>query len=250
MKAIASLIIPNIGLWLVFAAAIFGWVRRGRASRNRALIAAIGILLVLSFPAGPRLAADIWRLPVPEMPWAPAGAGTAVFVFGGGIDTDGYAHFWPSEASMRRVSVGRMIAAESGVPLMVSGGPTSGAGPTEAKVIADMLATEKFDVLRDDTALNTWDNAVAARAALDRYGWISVYAVTDAIHGRRAVACLRAVGVPVAGFRAPRRESGLTAEDFIPSVRGLAQWGVVGYEFVASVVYLMKGRIELSDLHG
>lgn len=250
MKAVAALIIPNIGLWLVFAAAAFAWMKRRRPLGNRALFAAVGILFLLSFPVGPRLVADLWRLPVPEAPWPPAAAGTAVFVFGGGIETDGYGRFWPSDASMRRASVGRLAAMGSGVPMMISGGPSRDGWPTEAKVIADMMAAEQFPVIRDDTARNTWDNALAARDAMTRYGWTSVYAVTDVMHGRRAIACLRAAGIPIAGFRAPIPETGISVVDFIPSVRGLALWGGVGYEISASIIYVLKGRIALSDLHG
>lgn len=249
MKAVAALIIPNIGLWLVFAAAAFGWIRYGRPVRHRALFAAAIVLFALSFPVGPRLAAEAWRLPVPDVPWPTPAAGTAIFVFGGGIASDGYGRFWPSDASMRRASVGRYAAAGSGVPVMVSGGPSRDGWPTEAQVIAEMLAADGIRAIRDDTARNTWDNALAARNAMDRHGWTSVYAVTDVIHGRRALACLRAVGVPIAGFRAPRTEAGLSALDFIPSVQGLALWGNVGYEVSASLVYVLKGRIALSDLY-
>ena len=98
--------------------------------------------------------------------------------------------------------------------------------------------------------LNTWENANNSYAILRQNGWTGLYAVTDMIHSRRAVACLRAAGVSDVRFwpTGSGPAAVIDAADFLPTVSGLSRWRIMSYEISAVAYYVMVGRIEFSDI--
>lgn len=91
----------------------------------------------------------------------------------------------PSPALARRVAHGIGLA-QGGVAraLVMSGGPTSPAGP-EARVMRDLalaagIAPER--VVVEDCALNTIQNALFTAPLIRRHGWRRVLVVTDSFH--------------------------------------------------------------------
>lgn len=245
MKTLAAELIPNLLLWSVFIGAF--WAPRPRLLRPLAVL-----LTVAAIPAVPGGLSALWAVDAAEAEGlSPAPAG-AVMVFGGGIEGGPSLGYYPNTGTMRRAAAGAALAARYDLPLFVSGGRTLDDAPAEASVaIAHLRALGRTGVMvADDTARNTWENALAAKAALARHGWTGVIAVTDAGHARRARACLRAAGVPVVAMVVPQitpRDT-ILLERLLPRVGGLQAWRGPGYEIAAAAVYVATGRIGFADL--
>lgn len=256
MKGLAALILPNLAFWGLIVVVALRRVRALEKGRIRMIELALLLLVLLALPIGPKLAAEAWRVapfdasdPTSDQPASDQLASDqVVLIFGGGIATDGLGNYWPSPASRRRASVGFHLAQDRDLPVFLSGGPSRKDGPSEAAVMALLPEAEGLVLLLDEDSLSTWENALAMRAAQSAQGWDGIIAVTDGRHARRALASLKAAGVPVAGLRTPVRGFSVNGWDFVPSINGLAAWGGVGYELAASLSYILSGRIDLQDL--
>lgn len=255
MKSLIALLLPNMVFWAVLIGVFFHRVRDRTTPYRRSLDAVVIVLFLISLPIGPKLLGDVWRVSSFEHPSPASPDARGVFVFGGGMGADGYGRYWPSAASIRRLAVGAGLASEHELPLVFSGGPSLNEGPSEAEVMADFLPifleeeelSPPPEVHEDKSSLNSWQNAKAAKEIMTRENWDGILAVTDPLHARRALACLRQVGVPVLGLRTPHSETRIGPLDFLPSINGLAAWKGVGYEIAASAYYVVSGRTSVSD---
>jgi uncharacterized SAM-binding protein YcdF (DUF218 family) len=251
MTSLASLILPNLAFWgLMLGLFIWGWRVDGRGMFGQGLAgrwtrACMVALFVLSIPALPRAALVLWTADYPPRPGV---APDAVVVFSAGIGGAPEVGYWPSGASMRRATLGARLARTHDVPLVLSGGGEVDL-PSEASVIADALGYDGVVVLEEE-ARNTWENAIHMVDLARARGWNALLLVTDARHGRRALASLAARGAPVIGFAAASDPFRFSWTDAVPSVQGLAAWGAIGYEVAATASYIAKGRISVGDVLG
>lgn len=241
MKSLAALLLPNLALWGLLLGLLLTRSRRGGFWLRGCALA----LVVLSVPALPRATLGLWSLgPVLSAPDTVDG----VVVFAAGIGGTAEYGYWPSGASMRRATVGASVAGAMGVPLLITGGGR-GDLPSEASVIASALKFNGETIL-EETARDTWENAVTIAAIARENEWRGFVLVTDGRHGRRAAASLKAIGAPIVGFQPASTPSDFSWLDAVPSVQGLAAWRAVGYEVAASLSYAIKGRIDMGDLWG
>ncbi len=250
MKMLLSDLLPNLILWLVLLMALWAFIRKVHP-RYRTLISIGPILLfITSLPIGSSLLNRAWMphsMPFDDIAAMP---GHAVMVFGAGMSQDDYGNSWPSSSTMVRGFAGSALAERLNLPLYISGGTTGETASSEALLMADYLIFSGYQgqIEIDESALNTWENALAARQDRGRTGWSGYVVVTDPLHGRRALASLHALDVPVAGFVAARDLRPIDFQDFVPSIAGLLAWRGPVYEITASLYYMTTDRIDLDDL--
>lgn len=262
-KSAALLVAANGLYWLLLVLAIAVWLRERRRRRLAApgarrtgmsLIGALGgtavALTLLSAPAGPKLAT------LALTPGGPSADGsrispdgeTFIALFSGGVARGPDDRWRPNSASVARSLYAIDLAAKTGLPLALSGGRVPSDAPPEADVLRERLGFPA-DMAVDRTARNTFENAQAFAQIARARGWTRAIVATDAVHLRRAAACLRAVGIEPAGMAAPDGAArGFRILDLIPSVGGLGGWRAPLREAVGIAYYLAVGRIAWSDL--
>ncbi|MBI4241949.1 MAG: YdcF family protein [Candidatus Rokubacteria bacterium] len=209
-----------------------------RAQRAGLLIVlAAGLVSLATLVAGaspvPRLAASAWVIPA-----APRSA-DAIVILGGGVT-------WPGALqcqSLLRLQRGVELYRQGYAPrVIVTGGVTApdAAVPTEAKLMRQLALTmgvKPDDIVVEDRATRTYENAVRVAAIMRRGGWRSAVLVTDPVHMRRARLVFERVGI-------------LThpAPSLMPGNRptpgeGLTLLEDVAYEVLATVVYKLRGWV-------
>ena len=252
MKSFGADILPNLALWGVLLGVLFLCIRQGWRRGNLLLKLSALLLLVLSLPVSSRVATEFWAVVPQEINASQPPQNMAVLVFGGGLGADDHGNVWPSGNSLTRGFEGARLATQLGAPLLITGGTPHGKGVSEADTIAEFLTSKGFPdrIYREKNSINTWENAVNSLAVLQQNGWAGVYAVTDIVHARRAIACLRAAGFPRVLFwpAGVLSAPAIGATDFLPTVSALSRWRILSYEISAVAYYVLTGRIEVSDI--
>ncbi|MDF1750198.1 MAG: YdcF family protein [Alphaproteobacteria bacterium] len=250
MKAFGTDILPNLALWGLFLGAIIIWVRGGWTRGSLLLKISVLSLFILSVPVSSRLFTQLWARDGIEGGAVQAIPNMAVLVFGAGLGSDEHGHVWPSGNTLARGFAGMWLANSLAAPILITGGVTDGAGPSEAELIAEYLVFKglKSPVFIEKNSLNTYENAINSYEIMKQNQWAGFYAVTDPLHSRRAVACLRAAGVPVVIFSLESKAVVIGIGDFLPTVGGLNRWRGLGYEITASLYYILVGRIGFADV--
>jgi uncharacterized SAM-binding protein YcdF (DUF218 family) len=167
----------------------------------------------------------------------------AIVILGGDIMRDGSESEPPQPGlvSLDRLRAGAALFHRTGLPVLISGGPTYKDEPPLATVMADTMVRD-FQVpvrWQETVSLDTWANAHMSAAILQAEGVRSIYVVTQAWHMRRAIMAFADTGITVTA--APTRFDHLPeplAAAFVPD---MAAWRasyyalheLVGYAFYA-----------------
>ena len=122
----------------------------------------------------------------------------AIVVLGAPLARDGGL----SEVLAERVAAAAALWRAGGAPLVIAtGGRTQGARRAEAEVMAEALAAAGVpEVLVEDAALTTRDNARQVAALLAPRGLARVWVVTQPFHARRAVRLFRDAGLTASAW--------------------------------------------------
>lgn len=182
---------PGILLLLLLVA---WWLRR-RFPRVAAacFTLALGALWLMSLPVVVEWSArQLETEPaLGELQWTQlANQAQAIVVLGGGREQNDPA--WggdqPSLMALERVRYAARLAKASGLPLLVSGGLHYGAPPSEAALMAEVLARDYGVKVRWQEGLSrtTWENATHSVEILQKEGIRRVLLVTQAWHMPRA----------------------------------------------------------------
>jgi uncharacterized SAM-binding protein YcdF (DUF218 family) len=135
-------------------------------------------------------------------------------------------------------------------PIIVTGGflDPDGVGPSHAAAMRIMLlklGVEDEDIVLEDRATTTYENAVYSAALLQQRGLVKPVLVTDATHLLRSELCFRSQGIDVvpcgARYRATRAP--LHPWDLVPNVTLLGQIDQVAHEWLGLAWYWLRGRI-------
>ena len=107
-----------------------------------------------------------------------------------------------SEVLAERVVAAAALWRAGGAPLVIAtGGRTQGARRAEAEVMAEALAAAGVpEVLVEDAAMTTRDNARHVAALLAPRGLARVWLVTQPFHARRAVRLFRDAGLAASAW--------------------------------------------------
>jgi uncharacterized SAM-binding protein YcdF (DUF218 family) len=224
LKAVfKALVLPPAGPLLVAAVGLALWHRRPRLARALATLG-VGALLLMSLPivaAALLMAASDARVLDP----AAAREAQAIVILAGGLRRDApeYGGDTLGRLSLERTRYGAKIARETGLPVLVTGGPYGRTRP-EAHVMRDVLERE-FGVRVqwvEDRARTTRENAHFSAQILRPLGIERVVLVVHAFDVPRARLEFERAGLRVlpAPTVLPRLAVAGVA-DFLPSAAAL-----------------------------
>ncbi|MBI1318960.1 MAG: YdcF family protein [Candidatus Hydrogenedens sp.] len=235
---------PTVLLILLVSGVLLGrrWPRAGW----RLVVAATVGLVVLGMPAVGRLLLGGLEHAPPILRPLPADYCGAVVVLGGGIypNAGEQGGETVSAATLARLRFGVLLARESGIPLLLSGGRPGGTQSSEAAVMRHVAVDELGGQVRwlEESSRNTREQATATWTILHRDGIARICLVTDARHMGRAGAAFAAVGFDV--VPAPHdiaRQPELRVLDLIPSADGFTLARQVAIEWFGRAVYAVLG---------
>lgn len=235
---------PGILLLLLLVA---WWLRR-RFPRVAAacFVLALGGLWLMSLPVVVEWSArQLETEPaLGELQWTQlASQAQAIVVLGGGREQNDPA--WggdqPSLMALERVRYAARLAKASGLPLLVSGGLHYGAPPSEAALMAEVLARDYGVKVRWQEGLSrtTWENATHSAEILQKQGIERVLLVTQAWHMPRARWSFEQVGfqvlsAPVGFLGVP---NGRPAGGWLPESKAVWENGLLLNEAVGLWTY-------------
>lgn len=246
-----QLLLPPGALLLLLLAA--WWLRR-RFPRLAAGCFGLGLagLWLMSLPIAVEWSARLLeREPaLAEAQWSGlAQRAQAIVVLGGGREQGDPA--WdgdqPSPLALERLRYAARLARAVELPLLLSGGLHFGRPPSEAALMAEVLARD-FGVVvrwREEASRTTWENATLSAALLREAGVERVVLVTQAWHMPRARWCFEQAGLQVVaaplGFLGVA--NGRPAGGWLPEARALWQSSLLLNEVIGLIAYpLAYGR--------
>jgi uncharacterized SAM-binding protein YcdF (DUF218 family) len=220
---------PVVLLLASLAGAALAW----RGSRVGGAVAALGIITILLL-ATPMSSGLLLASLEGAMPSAPAAAPGAIIILGAEA-SNGPDGPDVGPLTLERLRRGATLQRETGLPLLVTGGPPGPDAPPLAAAMRAALLKDFAVPVRwvEPAARNTGDNLRLAAAMLDQAGIGAAYLVTHAWHMPRAQLEASRAGLPVvpaAVARARRPDGRLT--DWLPRADYLAiswlalhEWG-------------------------
>jgi uncharacterized SAM-binding protein YcdF (DUF218 family) len=147
----------------------------------------------------------------------------------------------PSSLALQRLRYAARLAKASGLPLAISGGLHYGQPPSEAALMAQVLARDYGLPVRwqEETSRTTWENATRSAELLHRDGVRRVLLVTQAWHMPRARWCFeqadfQVVSAPV-GFLGVA--NGRPAGGWLPESKALWQSSLLLNEALGLLIY-------------
>lgn len=180
---------------VLFILLILAWWLRKRAPRiaTCCFVCGAGGLYVMSLPVAVEWAArQIETEPAlsAEQIGQLAQTADAIVVLGAGRDQGdaAWAEDQPSALAIERLRYASRLAKASGLPVLISGGLHFGKPPSEATIMANVLA-EDFAVdtrWRESQSRTTWENAQFSRQILEPEKINRVVLVTQAFHMARS----------------------------------------------------------------
>ena len=253
-RLVTGLLRPfNFVCLCTLAATVLVWrAKPGRRSPKIVLSICIGLLFLLSVRQMGYLATLSLESAYPPWDGTPERTDTIV-VFSGGYhvyDESGkHVDLEPSTLG-RCLHAARLYKKAGGCRIVVSGGKTrpDDPGPTLAGAMRDFLVdvgVRPSDILLEDGASSTYENAVNTVALLKEHSIRRVILVTDAMHMARSERCLRSQGVDVTPAACNYRATWYAWEvgRFLPSPEGVADMDAAMHEWVGIAWYWLRGRI-------
>lgn len=215
-KILTACLVPPFGPLLVIILGLLLQARRPRLGRALAWFGVVSaVLLSLPLTVG-WLVAPLENQPPLDL--SRVGEAQAIVILGGG--RNGYAPEYGGQTvnrlTLERVRYGAVLARQTHLPVLVSGGAPSG-GRAEAMLMAQTLS-EDFGIQArwlEKASRDTQENAQLSAAILKPLGIQKVILVSHALHLRRAQAEFSAAGLET--LAAPTNfAQGTSGDEHIP----------------------------------
>ena len=232
---------------LIFLVIIVGVVLRFRARRTgTALITGAGILLyaVATPYAGRALLRTLEQSPTPAELGRNVPAISppqAIVVLSANARTTRQNKVEAGPLTLERLLQGARLHRDTGLPILVSGGPSGDIPGSLSAVMAGTLA-EDFrlgPVWQENRSRTTAENARFSSEILTAKGVASIYLVTHAWHMPRALSAFRSTGLDVRTWPVelprPTGKTGLLS--FLPSASGLQASQYATHEWIGQIWY-------------
>jgi uncharacterized SAM-binding protein YcdF (DUF218 family) len=151
----------------------------------------------------------------------------------------------PGANLLLRLRYAARLHRQTGLPILVSGGPGAGGQLAQSAIMAQVLQ-EDFQVpvrWRENRSLTTWENAAYSREILLREGIDRVLLVTQAFHMHRANESFAHVGIralPAPTYFMGRLDTPLQAQDFYPGTSGLQLSTFALHEYLGLLYYRLR----------
>ncbi len=252
LSKILPLLVLPVGIVLVFLfIALLSLIRRKRRPAITFMMMAMLVLWVASMPIVANSLLGRLEQQYPAVTPKDIPTSECIVVLGGAVSPvqPPRVDVELSETADRVYKAASLYRAGKGRQVIVSGGnlPWSPFEQTEAEAISILLADWGVPVSRivlDGASRNTRENAINVRALLEQTGCVTPLLVTSAAHMKRAVATFAMVGIhvfPVAVDIHVVKTPKLTVFDFIPNVEALETTTAAMREWMAQVVYWLRG---------
>jgi uncharacterized SAM-binding protein YcdF (DUF218 family) len=242
LKHIAvALLVPPISLLIV---TLLGLLALKRYRRAGVVVAWLGglSLLALSLPvvAGSLLVTLEQDLPLTPDPDRPP---QAIVILGGDIQRTRDGAMYPGPLSFVRVRTGALLARQTGLPVLITGGKLRPSDTPIAPLMADSLRQDFGVPARwvEQDSLDTWENAHFSAPILRQNGIHSIYLVTNPWHMRRALLAFASTGIAVTAApthldRAPPDH----VLDFVPEVEAWQTSYFAFHEWIGCAWYALR----------
>ena len=245
---IKTLLLPLSSLLLLIIIALF-LLQRQRTFAMILISFSVGTLLLLSLPVVAKyLAATQEIYPPLKKDVIQNSSAQAIVVLGGGLRRP--APEYPQNVTLKnrtlaRVRYAALLARQTHLPLLVSGGKVLKAdSPPESVVMAAVLNNEFSQQVRwqETNSRNTAENAAYTHKILSQYEVQRIILVTNALHMRRAVEQFELQGFSV--LPAPTvflsRTNALNLFSFLPSATALQKSTSVIHEIMGRAWYILR----------
>lgn len=243
LRWIEALLLPPINALLVAVLAALLWKRRRRMARVLLVLATLGLLLQMMPIFGAGLLRSLQVDPALDLASLPAA--DVVVVLSAEADPYGteYGKATVGAVTLQRTRYGASVAKQSGLPVLVTGGPPIDGGPAVAIAMRDVLRDE-FGVTApiwvEDRAGTTMENARFASEMLRERGRMRALLVTHAWHMPRARASFERHGIDViaapTAFHGPAYQG---PKSLLPSHGGLRTTTWALHEILGRVYYAL-----------
>lgn len=237
-KIVSALVLPPTSL--IFLAFVGLWLNRKHPKTGRTLtLLSLTTLLILSLPVtGNALLQSLET--APPITEAQLKEIQAIVILGGGknneapeFDNQDTVNRW----TLQRVRYGAYLQAQTGKPILVTGGGLFGERP-EALAMAETLSRDFNikDIWTEDQSKDTAENAAYSASILKAHGVNRIALISQAWHLPRATQLFEQQGINV--YPAP---TGYTHEDNEPIFRWLPKASALDKSAIAIKEYL--GRL-------
>jgi uncharacterized SAM-binding protein YcdF (DUF218 family) len=252
-KLVVQLLDPFTFLLLGLAAAtVCQWRRQKPRSWGLKIAGSVvGIIIIVSTPLAGDLALASLESSVLPAEGVPGRADSIVVLSAGlRFDDEAGESARLDESSMNRcLQAARLYRQAGRCRIILTGGKLdpNEPGPTYAAAMRDFLRELGIpldDMLLEEKASSTFENALFTRPILDRDGTGRVWLVTDASHMPRARGCFRALGIDVLPAPCNYLSRGwrLESTSFLPSSSGAARFSRASHEWLGRIWYRLRGR--------
>jgi uncharacterized SAM-binding protein YcdF (DUF218 family) len=240
-------------LLLVFLAiATIGLLWSPRSNGKRLVIAGVAGIFLTSWPPADWLFSRPLEGQYPVRPFKPASPPQAIVVLGETVQPPQFEEPYPLAGSgtYRRCEYAAWIYRRYGpLPVLVSGGRTSQAGPPVSSTMRELLLSDGIPenmIWTEDRSRSTYENAVFSTSILRARGVSRVALVVDATSMTRAAGCFRKLRIDV--LPAPCNFHTLESwaswqDDLLPNWRAVRRNEDTLHEAVGLVWYRIQGRI-------
>ncbi|MBK0402437.1 YdcF family protein [Adhaeribacter sp. BT258] len=248
-KLLDFLLLPII--W-IFVLLLLGLILKNPLYRKRFLMAAIGLLLLLSNPFLINEAFLAWEkppVPIKELPVYDAGIVLTGITSG---DKSPHDRVYLNKGADRIMHALHLYRAGKIKKIIISGG--SGAileryatEADELHKILQMANVPENDILVEDQSRNTRENALYTKELLGKHPELkSTLLITSAFHMRRSEGCFKKAGLQPDIFPADfySVDRSFTPDDLLlPQEYCLHYWSVLVHEMVGFFLYKVLGYI-------
>ncbi len=235
-KVLTYLFLPPGGIVVLLLSSYF-LIGGDRRAGKALLLASAIFLYLLSLPP----TANLLLYPL-ESPYfkSPRTRAQVIVVLGGGSYDRCGGEVCLTESSLKRVLKAFLLWRKTGLAVLVSGGHLKKNSPTEAEKMEALLRRLGVkEILKEERAINTREEAREVGRILKERGWNRVYLVTSAFHMGRALFAFRSRGidaVPVAtDFR-----SGMGGFPLLPNSKALDNSFIALHEYLGIVYYRLR----------
>lgn len=239
-KILSQLILPPLGPLIVAMIGVLLLPRRPRMGRFLVCLGIV-VLFALSVP----MIVHALAKPLEDFPpldLASARNAQAIVILAGGKRRHApeYHGETVSRLTLERIRYGALLARQTGLPVLVSGGKNAGQAP-EAQLMREVLEREFGIKVKwtESAARDTHENAVYSADILKDAGVTRIVLVTHAAHMRRSLAEFSAAGLhclaaPTGFFS---RGAGDDAEiGLLPTANAAYAGWLISHEWLGNVV--------------
>lgn len=238
--------LPPGSLWLLLLAGFVLLCLRKRAAGLTVIGLGLVAFYLLATPVvAERLNALVQTEPALSEEAVRGASAQAIVVLSAGLHVNSveYGGSTVDETTLERLRYGARLHRLTGAPILVSGGRPPGAAVTLAGAMKESLEKDFgiSDVLIEDRALDTHENAVFGGAILARAGMHRILLVTHAGHMPRAAQAFRDAGMDV--VPAPTVFAHVSVDSptsFIPRLSGLRDSYYAFYEIAGRFWYWLR----------